>query len=189
MKTLKDYCNLLNGYAFKSDEYVDDGIRVVRITNVQKGEFVDSDPKFYPLSSQKQLKDYLLQENDLLVSLTGNVGRVCMISKVFLPAGLNQRVACLRIKNKNLLKEYLYFYLMRNKFEEDCIHNSRGIAQLNLSTIWLENYPIKVPTPEQQTIVVDNLIKISKNISELKKNLHFFDELTKSRFIYQEVTA
>ena len=183
MNTIKDYCNLLNGYSFKSDKYVDKGIRVVRITNVQKGEFVDADPKYYPLSEEKEIQDYLLQENDLLISLTGNVGRVCKISKDYLPAGLNQRVACLRIKNKKLLKDYLYFYLMRNQFENDCINNSKGIAQLNLSTIWLENYPINVPSLEKQEVIVKSLSKISKNIADLKESLESLNELTKSRFI------
>ena len=33
-----DVCEILNGYAFKSDKYVDDGIRIIRIANVQKGK-------------------------------------------------------------------------------------------------------------------------------------------------------
>ena len=45
-KKLGDICILLNGFAFKSEKYVDNGIRVMRITNVQKGEIVDDDPKF-----------------------------------------------------------------------------------------------------------------------------------------------
>ena len=45
-----------------------------------------------------KLKNYMLEENDLLISLTGNVGRVGLMPKELLPAGLNQRVGCLRIK-------------------------------------------------------------------------------------------
>lgn len=44
---------------------------------------------------------YLLQENDLLISLTGNVGRVALLPSAMLPAALNQRVACLRTHNVN----------------------------------------------------------------------------------------
>ena len=47
---LGDICNILNGYAFKSKEYVEDGIRVIRITNVQKGNIKDNDPKYYDIS-------------------------------------------------------------------------------------------------------------------------------------------
>ncbi len=48
---ITDFCNISNGFAFKSEEYVNDnGARVIRITNVQKGKIVDNDPKLYPFS-------------------------------------------------------------------------------------------------------------------------------------------
>ena len=42
-----DVCDILNGYAFKSENYVDSGIRIIRISNVQKGYIEDSTPAFY----------------------------------------------------------------------------------------------------------------------------------------------
>ena len=144
-KKLSEICNILNGYAFKSKEYVDDGIRVIRITNVQKGIIEDFDPKYYDISQKDKLKNYMLKENDLLISLTGNVGRVGLMPKELLPAGLNQRVGCLRIKDiDNISIEYLYQYLNSDKFENECINNSNGIAQKNLSTEWLKDYIITV---------------------------------------------
>ena len=52
-KKLSEICNILNGYAFKSKEYVDNGIRVIRITNVQKGIIEDADPKYYDISQKR----------------------------------------------------------------------------------------------------------------------------------------
>lgn len=46
---LGDACDILNGFAFKSENYVDSGIRVIRIANVQKGYIEDNTPVFYPL--------------------------------------------------------------------------------------------------------------------------------------------
>ena len=62
-----DVCEILNGYAFKSGNYVDSGIRIMRISNVQAGVIVDKDPKFYPLSSEADIKDYVLKEGDMLM--------------------------------------------------------------------------------------------------------------------------
>ena len=93
-----DACEILNGYAFKSEKYVASGIRVIRIANVQKGYVEDTDPAFYP-EDYLGIDKYMLKEGDLLMSLTGNVGRVAILQKEMLPAALNQRVACLRIKN------------------------------------------------------------------------------------------
>ena len=181
---LGDICNILNGYAFKSKKYVGKGIRVIRITNVQKGIIEDVDPKYYDISEIDNLKNYMLKENDLLISLTGNVGRVGLMTKEFLPAGLNQRVGCLRIKDdRNVSIRYLYQCLNNNKFETECINNSNGIAQKNLSTEWLKNYIIPVPNIEIQQQIANKLEKIQKIIEAKKQQMKDFDELIKSQFV------
>ena len=47
MEELKNFAIIKNGFAFDSAKYVDKGIRVIRITNVQKGIIVDDNPKYY----------------------------------------------------------------------------------------------------------------------------------------------
>ena len=181
---LKNICNILNGYAFKSNNYVDDGIRIIRITNVQKGIIEDSDPKFYPNEEEKKLQKYLLNENDLLVSLTGNVGRVGLLRKDLLPAALNQRVGCIRIKDKNKLNiRYLFQLLNSNTFENICISNSKGIAQKNLSTEWLKEYEFIIPNMEEQLIIAEKLENIQKIITIKQSQLCKLDELIKSLFV------
>ena len=181
---LGEICNILNGYAFKSKKYVDKGIRVIRITNVQKGDIEDLEPKYYDVSEIDKLQNYMLKENDLLISLTGNVGRVALMSKKFLPAGLNQRVGCLRIKDeKNVSIRYLYQYLNNNRFETECINNSNGIAQKNLSTEWLKDYNIFIPDINVQNKIADELEKIQEIIKIKKKQIKEFNELIKSQFV------
>ena len=181
---LGDICNILNGYAFKSKEYVEDGIRVIRITNVQKGNIEDNDPKYYDISKIEELKNYMLKENDLLISLTGNVGRVGLLPKKFLPAGLNQRVGCLRIKDeRNVSVEYLYQYFNSYNFERDCINNSKGIAQKNLSTEWLKNYKVSIPNLNEQNRIVNELKKIQKLKKLKEQQLKELNQLIKSQFV------
>ena len=91
-KRLSEIAELLNGYAFKSKNYVSSGIRVIRIANVQDGYISDEHPCFYPIDTQEDITRYILKENDFLVSLTGNVGRVAILTQEFLPAALNQKV-------------------------------------------------------------------------------------------------
>ena len=181
---LGDICNILNGYAFKSKEYVEDGIRVIRITNVQKGNIEDNDPKYYDISKIEELKNYMLKENDLLISLTGNVGRVGQLPKKLLPAGLNQRVGCLRIKDeRNVSVEYLYQYFNSYNFERDCINNSKGIAQKNLSTEWLKNYKMSIPNLDEQNRIVNELKKIQKLKKLKEQQLKELNQLIKSQFV------
>lgn len=183
MARLGDVCNILNGYAFKSEQYVANGIRIIRIANVQKGFIEDSNPVFYPSDSIEVAK-YSLSAGDLLMSLTGNVGRVAILSSEFLPAALNQRVACLKIKpNKELDKAFLFHLLNSDYFEQRCIEASKGVAQKNMSTEWLKDYEIPLFPIEVQYRIVAVLDKVSDLITLRKQQLAKLDELVKSRFI------
>ncbi len=162
-------CEILNGYAFKSENYIDDGVRVMRITNVQKGEIVDDNPKFYPIDSDENIEKYILKENDLLLSLTGNVGRVGLIKKEFLPAALNQRVACLREIDERINIKYLFSVLNTDKFEDDTVKSASGIAQKNLSTEWLKTYQIPLPPLVVQEQIVAEIEQYQKVIDGAKQ--------------------
>lgn len=184
MKKVKiaDVCEILNGFAFKSEQYVVDGIRVIRIANVQKGYIEDSSPVFYP-ENTIGLDKYMLKKGDLLMSLTGNVGRVALLTEEFLPAALNQRVACLRLKTDEISKSFLYHYLNSDLFERLCVQSSNGVAQKNMSTEWLKEYKIPLYDCEEQKAIVSILDRVSAIIVLRKQELIEYDNLIKSRFV------
>lgn len=181
-KKLGEVCNILNGYAFKSSKYTNSGTRIIRITNVQKGYVIDNDPKYYSDDDIKNLTQYSLREEDLVMSLTGNVGRVGMLQKSMLPAALNQRVACIRTKSDEISLNYLFHLLNSDIFERTAIRSARGIAQLNMSTEWLKEHTIFLPPKYTQLAIVSELDKISELIRLKKKQLKDFDELARSIF-------
>ena len=182
-KPLFEFADLINGYAFKSKNYVEKGVRVIRIANVQDGYISDENPCFYPENSKEDISKYILRENDFLISLTGNVGRVAILTANFLPAALNQRVSCIRIKNDNILPKFLFYYLLRKQFQKDCINASQGVAQLNLSTKWLEQYPIPVLSLEEQKRIV---AKIEELFSELDNGVETLKKTKQQLAVYRQ---
>ena len=125
----------------------------------------------------------MLEQGDLLVSLTGNVGRVAILGKELLPAALNQRVACLRLKSDKISKNYLFHILNSNFFEQQCIMASNGVAQKNLSTEWLKNYEVPCYERDQQEKIVMVLSTIQSVVSGRKHELQKLDDLVKARFV------
>lgn len=125
----------------------------------------------------------MLRENDLLVSLTGNVGRTALLTKDMLPAALNQRVACLRLKTNKITRGFLFHLLNSDYFESKCIQSSQGVAQKNLSTEWLKSYDLPLYSLSKQneiTKILDNV----RNTTILKEQeIQKYDELIKARFI------
>ena len=184
METIKigEACDILNGFAFKSKNYVDSGIRIIRIANVQKGYIEDNTPAFYPLSTNG-LDKYMLESGDLLISLTGNVGRVALLDKEFLPAALNQRVACLRLKSNFIDKKYLFHILNSDFFEQKCIRSSKGVAQKNMSTEWLKEYEIPLYSAKEQQKIAATLDKLQSIITHRRTQLEKLDLLLKARFV------
>ncbi|MBQ4450012.1 MAG: restriction endonuclease subunit S [Prevotella sp.] len=169
-KKIGEICEIINGFAFKSNKYVPQGIRVIRITNVQNGYIEDKDPKFYPFETTNEIERYLLKEGDLLISLTGNVGRVGRLPISMLPAALNQRVACLRKKDNKIGIQFLFHLLNSSYFEDKCIKHSKGAAQLNMSTVWLSNYTVPIPPLSEQKEIVEYLDSSFAKIDKLKEN-------------------
>ncbi len=117
------------------------------------------------------------------MSLTGNVGRVAMLEADMLPAALNQRVACLRLKSSKISKKYLFHILNSDYFEQQCIQSSKGVAQKNMSTEWLKDYEIPLYSPEQQNEIASVLDRVHLIINTQKKQLQKLDELVKARFV------
>ena len=180
--TIGDSCEVLNGYAFKSEKYTSSGIRVIRIANVQKGYIEDDSPVFYQ-TADVDLNKYMLRENDLLVSLTGNVGRTALLTKDMLPAALNQRVACLRLKTNKITRGFLFHLLNSDYFESKCIQSSQGVAQKNLSTEWLKSYDLPLYSLSKQNEITKILDNVRNTIVLKKQEIQKYDELIKARFI------
>ena len=183
MAKLGEVCDILNGYAFKSNQYTTSGVRIIRISNVQKGYIEDKSPVYYPCDDEN-VKTYELKQNDLLISLTGNVGRTALLEEKFLPAALNQRVSCVRLKEPDkVLKTYLFHLLNSDYFEQQCMKAAEGVAQKNLSPKWLFEYKIPIYSIERQKEISNTLDKIDLLIILRKQQLAKLDELVKARFV------
>jgi type I restriction enzyme M protein len=178
---IEEAAKIDNGNAFKSSEYVDSGARVIRITNVQKGKIIDSQPKYLDANRIAEFSKYELFEGDLLMSLTGNVGRVGLYPREMLPGLLNQRVARIRTDEAELDKKYLFYLLNRDDFERAAVISSSGIAQKNMSTEWLKKFKIPLPPIEIQREIVADLDAEQKLIDANKKLIEIYQQKIKTK--------
>ena len=169
---LSNIAEIKNGYAFKSSNYISsNGIRIIRIANVQDGFIEDKTPQYYPKESCDDIEKFFLKEKDLLMSLTGNVGRVGLLPQSFLPAALNQRVACIRENELLIDKEYLYYLFQSNEFQRKCIKSAKGVAQLNISTEWIKCYQIPIPPLAEQKRIVETISLLFANLRMIEASL------------------
>ena len=79
--TVDNIVKLLSGYPFKSSEYVSSGkYRLITIKNVKDGEFSPDNVDYIDQLPDKVPSHCILTEGDILLSLTGNIGRVCIVN-------------------------------------------------------------------------------------------------------------
>ena len=127
---ITDFVSFLNGFAFKSEDYDDAGRYIVAtIKNVQDGYFDLSNVERIDFLPTRMPQYCMLKKGDVIMSLTGNVGRVCIVSSD--GCLLNQRVC--KIESKYPLFAYLFFR-QEAVFQTLC-NIAYGTAQLNLSPI------------------------------------------------------
>ena len=138
-----DVCKLENGFAFKSDSYSSVGnYKIITIKNVQDGYLDTNDANQLTSIPTKMPNSCNLKIGDILVSLTGNVGRCCFVTEDNLL--LNQRVAKIRPYEKGNWG-YLYSLFRMPVFKDRMISIARGTAQANLSPIETAKLTIIIP--------------------------------------------
>lgn len=144
--SIGDIVEFQNGFAFSSKDFSEYGeYKIITIKSVQDGCLLSegsSKISEYPTKMPAYCK---LQSGDILLSLTGNVGRCCLVTEPHLL--LNQRVA--KIKAKESFDNSFSYALFRLKeTKELLISISRGTAQANLSPVEASKLPMVIPSKD-----------------------------------------
>jgi type I restriction enzyme, S subunit len=151
---LHELVDLQGGYAFKSSSYVDHGdYTVITIKSVQDGYLDTQSANHIDLLPEKLKPHQLLEHGDVLLSLTGNVGRVCFVDKE--NCVLNQRVAKIQAKNE-AYRSWSYLFFRQPHMISQLTALSKGTAQLNLSPV--ETAKIVVKNPDNRVLEKFNTV-------------------------------
>lgn len=178
---LGDMCEIKNGYAFKSKDFCSSGVPVIKIKNVKPNKIVESDFSYIPESIAEEKSKWLIQKGDILLTMTGNradgspeswVGKAALftLDGRYL---LNQRVAAIRSNSGELDTDYLGYYLSSWESQLYFIKRSNSSGgQANISPDIVKDYPIALPSIEEQRQIVailaalDSKIKINNEIND-----------------------
>ena len=174
-RKLGDFIKIKSGKAWKSSEYTKFGnFLVVTIANVQGNYFINDQVGNHVHTNDRD--QFILSFRDILISLTGNVGRVSRMTEA--KAVLNQRVGKVIIISKKIDNEFLFQTMNCSKFEKQMILRGQGAAQLNITNKDVIDYRLTLPTTidEQVSIghilhLLDNLIAATQHKVDLLKKL------------------
>ena len=171
---IRQVADIYGGYAFNSKAYISDGkYKIVTIGNVTGDKYISGDYNRIDILPDNIQEQQILNNGDILISLTGNVGRISIVDgDNYL---LNQRVAKLNVKN-NLIKAYIFQYLSISSFEKDMSNAGQGAAQKNIKNEDILSYNIRIPTSQTYLEKIDGLLstydKLIANEERILANLY-----------------
>lgn len=164
---LGNYIHVQGGFAFKSFEYMRDGIPLIRIQNLQN-ELVDyTKTVFLSVIKEKEFGRFLLRPRDILVAMSGaTTGKMARVGNDSPVAFLNQRVGRFVIKSDKLNTNFLWYFL--KSLGDSILENAYGGAQPNISPSKIESIKIPLPPLAEQKEIVKKLDALSEKIRALQ---------------------
>jgi type I restriction enzyme, S subunit len=170
---LGEVASIRSGFAFKSNDWTETGIPVVKIANVKDGRLVMEGCSFVPQGIADSAAEFALQAGDILIAMTGYIGDVARVGQRDLPAALNQRVGRFAIRDPRRLDQGFLFYLLRDADVRKEIEGlGYGSAQPNVSPSLIQGVEVPLPPlPEQRVIAkilgtLDDKIELNRRVSE-----------------------
>ncbi|MEG0671720.1 restriction endonuclease subunit S [Clostridium sp.] len=184
---LKYIVRTTKGFAFKSESFRDDGIAIIKTTDIKEGSIVNpitfiSDNQF------EEYKSVMLKENDIVMSTVGSkpeivnsaVGQLGLVCRKYSGSLLNQNAVILRPTKANILNKLLFYYLTSNNYRKYLDLNAHGTAnQSSLTLKEILDFKILIPDIIEQTQIanfldkktseIDSLIQDKVNLIELLK--------------------
>ena len=163
-----------------SEDYVDDGIPVIRTVNITNNGFSSDNLKFMRQQKFEQLKRHSVKPGDVLFSKVGTIGNACLLPSDIPEAILSTTGSCKISVDQNKIEgEYLVlmFHLMNQTLME--MANSNVQPFLNMSNI--KNLKISLPSIEEQKNILTYLEEKLEGIDDLISKSLSFDKLIRER--------
>ena len=190
---LGEYVHVINGYAFKSSNFLDTGtpetLPIIKIKNVANGNVHLNGAHHHIYDAS--LSKYLVENKDVLIALTGNhpqaesqVVGIASRYKLNEKALLNQRVAKIVTKNESLLvKDFIYYYLIDTNTHQYLASQSSGSAnQANISKTDIEQIVISLPCLEEQKAIASVLSSLDDKIDLLHRQNTTLERMAETLF-------
>jgi type I restriction enzyme S subunit len=177
-RRLEQVCEVTSGYAFKSGDFVGEGVPAIKIANVGFGKYLTKDQDYLPSAFEGMYAGFSVKPHDLLLALTrpitANTLKVCAYPEGSRPALLNQRVAILRPSSQQDA-DFLLAYMHSPQFKR-CVQDSMSqTLQPNLSPVDLRRFAVPWPeSSERERIVaeVDRRLSIARGVeAQVEANL------------------
>ena len=138
--------------------YSNSGAKFIRIGNLTRDSIkIDlSEPQYVSPPVNAEGARTKLQPNDVLVSITADLGSIGLVTEVVGGAYINQHIALVRFKNSEQ-SEFMAWYLRSDWGQKDLLKNKRGAGKLGLGLNDIRDAKVPVVSDEQAKTIVSEI--------------------------------
>ena len=164
---LKDIISLQGGYAFKSELFKDEGVPIIRISNISPNNSVILDDLVY-YDKLDNDSDFIIKKGELIIAMSGATTGKVGVYDLDQIAYINQRVGLFKQISNELYYPFLIQYTLSDTFKRELQKTLVAGAQPNISKKEIESFKINLPQYGEQKKIADLLFNIDLKINTVK---------------------
>ena len=171
-KRLGDIATYINGYAFKPEQWSNNGKPIIRIQNLNNRDAV------YNYFDGDINEKYVIRKGDILISWSASIGVYIWDSEEAL---LNQHIFKVNFDKDEINK--IYFKYIVEIALNRATKYMHGSTMKHITKKYFDDILIPIPSLEIQNKIAEVLDKAQGLIDKRKEQIDALDELVKSKFI------
>lgn len=168
---LGDIATFINGYAFKPNEWTDEGVPIIRIQNLTNKEAQ------FNYTNKAVDKKFLVCDGDILISWSATLGIYEWDRGT---AALNQHIFKVLFNKIDINKQY-FKYMVEEALKRS-IQYAHGSTMKHLTKSTFDNILLPVPDREVQLEITSLLYEIRNLIAKRQEQIEALDDLVESVF-------
>ncbi|MFI3188593.1 MAG: restriction endonuclease subunit S [Methylococcales bacterium] len=144
----------------------------IRVTDFLKGSVRTDNLKYIDDDTRKKISRYIIQKENVYISIAGSIGLVGIIPEVLHNASLTENAARLIIKNESILnRDFLSNFLGSDLGQEKIRLRTNTVGQPKLALTRIATIEIPLPPPDKQTQLANYLSEKLATVEQLKTTL------------------
>ena len=154
--------------------YCIEGINYLRVENISADGTINLEDINHISENEHLtfLKRSILQENDVIISIAGTLGKIGIIRKCDLPMNTNQAIAFVRISNLSIINlKYLRYVLESVELQRLLLSQTKVTSIPNLTLEIINNCPIPLPPIQEQNRIVSKIEELFSDLDSISSNL------------------
>ena len=158
--------------------YADDGALFIRMGNLKHGTIQPdfTDKQYVQLPDKTEGQRSLVQDHDILISITADVGMIGYIEHIGQEAYINQHIALARPAYPEQGK-FIAWYLVSDIGFQQLKRKQRGATKVGLGLNDIRNLVLYMPPIEEQNMIIHKIEMLLDN----EKTIHDIAQSTLSR--------